>query len=165
MLLQAGTQLLEDQQSEPDPPPASFSSDSWLPPMPADSFSGSLDCLLEGSLPMPTCVACEAPPACSSGLAQQPAGDQLDGEQAVTVAALDLGSLLGPMGDSWMGPLAISASAHAAPAAPTAGFTDGRRSEAVPYAFPHLKLRVNKYCEGTSLSVLIALSGFLLSIV
>lgn len=99
------------QQPEPGPP-ASFPSDCWLPPLPAEFSAGSH--LLAGPLPL---APCAAPPRCSSGLAQGPAGDHLDDEQPAAAAAMDLGSLLGPIGNSWMGPLVSSATAQAAAAA------------------------------------------------
>ena len=98
--------------------PGSFGSDGWLPPMPADFGTGLDDRPLEGLFSMPQC---EAPPVCSGPSQQQPGGDQLRVPEPAAAAALDLGSLLGPIGDSWMAPLAFSGPAEAAPAAATTG--------------------------------------------
>ncbi len=116
--LQAGTQLLEQQHVQLPSMPTSVSSDVWLPPMPTDFGTGSLDRPVEGLPPLPPC---EAAPMSSSAPQQVPSGDQLRFTEPAAPAALDLGSLLGPIGDSWMGPLAFSTSAEGAPAAAPSG--------------------------------------------
>jgi len=98
--------------------PTSVSSDIWLPPMPTDFGTGLLDRPSEGPHPMPHC---EAAPMTSSAPQPAPGGDQLPLTEPAAPAALDLGSLLGPIGDSWMGPLAFSTPAEGEPAAATSG--------------------------------------------
>ena len=116
--LQALAQVQGQQHSDLPGMPTSLASDSWPPPMPADFGTGSPDGPLQGLLSLPPC---EAPPVCSGAPQRQPDGDQLRLTDPAVPAALDLGSLLGPVGDSWMGPLAFSTPAEAAPAAATSG--------------------------------------------
>ena len=118
LCLQVGAQPLEQQHAELPCMPTSVSSDMWLPPMPADFGTGLLDRPSEGLHAVPHC---EAAPMSSIAAQQVPGGDQLPPAEPAAPAALDLGSLLGPIGDSWMGPLAFSAPAEGAPAAATSG--------------------------------------------
>ena len=104
----------------------SFPSESWVPPVPADFLPGSL----QGSL---TTRINEAMPnqPCSQGLANQPAATKPSTDEPAIVAALDLGSLLGPIGDSWMGPFA--AAPQAAPEAANVGPVPGMVAAQKPF--------------------------------
>ena len=93
---------------------SSLSGVSWVPPLPEDFLGGPVD----GLLAVPGCDTMPGQ-GCAQGVPPQPTTCQPGGDEPGMAAATDLGSLLGPAGDSWMGPLAAAPQpASLQPAAP-----------------------------------------------
>ncbi len=112
--MHGGLEPIQNQAEQPGVP-SSFPPNSWVPPMPADFFTGPFGCLsLPSSEAMPGKV-------CSQGEASQPTATKPAIHDSAVVAPLDLGSLLGPVGDSWMGPVAAAPQAASLQPLPVAG--------------------------------------------